>query len=1140
MNKRGRTPSDAPPVPIGPSAEADWTVWELPSSAGSGAVLTLPDEAAPVVYYLPDGPALADDPETGAPGLAATVLLDRQPHPEEAAIGHLVRHGAVSLDLTLASSPAVPEALAGETRAENDPSGGEPPVEYRPLYTREVQFDLIQDEKPLVSTTAYGTEPRVTVSGALNRDAILGFMAALRGEASDLVVRTTVSFRTAEAPRRVTVRGTWSDVHDALAARIADDPVGESVLREAFASMLKDGIVTAEPEGPTDALFAAFMRQASVILTEVDDDQYALRGRPHPSFGFTAVETVRTGRERSVTLETDLKRVVGSALDGYEWDRFVRLYPLQTDRPGEPVLRRTRSTSARPRGPGEQRPTRMAAIDGGVRSVASVIAVDESPAGLPRADWRPTVIDDARWQALDDLRVGEQVAGMRHLPVVDEGKEKESVWPDRIDANRYWYPPGFDPIKPDTTTDANEAFAFDCEVLGALPEGGRALRATVRIKLEPTPPDSRAVEELDDRHDFRPVELTDVSVELNVPYFDQDSRKTRRNALPGEASWDGEHLVVEVDLIDEWVKLAYGALSDPDFQELDATLTVAYAFEAYQPINNRTVILTVEDKVATLPVEYADRGVRRGDPLPVYFDAPSSTLHLPNRAVRLGPSQADAAEIRTEPTAVTADGGAAETRARSFPTMTASATPVTPLTDVGTLIRPEHTIGDVTGGGEITLPGGPGPKYGVRTMRRRGSVDLLYPCETYGDRYRRTVDGETEAIGCDDAFRLDEITFRPYRRLPEALTPAVREYVRDVYQSRQRPDRYLVVPERYRIDRRPPTDTRPYQLRAMLHSTVRTDETDSTCTFIVGLVPDLPPYARRALTATLADLGADDPILEYPTAAADTTEYEWLTGFDIEEGVDAAPTVFEADRALYVHLETGLINGHLLVNWLRSMGVRGRATFMLADGTTLPVDLELNLARPTGPLEAGPIAVTHDGGRVELSNPTRNLIDVTDLRIYGSDPDAMGPAIPVEATLDPGERVEVEVPSGFPEAYPIYTERASEATEIDEHHLFVENITANIVFHTSADLEALDIEELQIEVGLASGSEGARSVGLSPGTPTGEVRLVLPLTAYLDEAIVRYRIEATYTDDTTARTSWSEWDLTSRGPIVFLTEGDLP
>src|SRR5207248_10665443 len=99
----------------------------------------------------------------------------------------------------------------------------------------------------------------------------------------------------------------------------------------------------------------------------------------------------------------------------------------------------------------DQASERLAALDDRISSLALTMrpAASRAPAATLAASGlsRPTIAYAApgrlthHWE-MDDLVVDDTVGAVVHLPIVED--PSAPLWHDRLDANRYWYTPGFE------------------------------------------------------------------------------------------------------------------------------------------------------------------------------------------------------------------------------------------------------------------------------------------------------------------------------------------------------------------------------------------------------------------------------------------------------------------------------------------------------------------------------------------------------------------------------------------------------------------------------------------------------------------------------------------------------------------------
>ena len=168
---------------------------------------------------------------------------------------------------------------------------------------------------------------------------------------------------------------------------------------------------------------------------------------------------------------------------------------------------------------------------------------------------------------------------------------------------------------------------------GAVPTVG--LDGTVRLTLRQAMSDAtRArLEELGNPV-AQPVPVGNLSVSLDLPFRDEETGQVRRQLFAAEAVQEGDTITATVALLNQWVRLCYGALAYPGFQEEPARLRVAFAFRAYVPLRDHRLELAFGGKIALTEVAAASALVPARVLRPV-FEPARMALHLPHGVLRL-------------------------------------------------------------------------------------------------------------------------------------------------------------------------------------------------------------------------------------------------------------------------------------------------------------------------------------------------------------------------------------------------------------------------------------------------------------------------------------------------------------------------
>ncbi len=819
--------------PITAPIESGWLKKEL---AGGLTIQVSPDGS-----YAPSQPDLLLD-RAGQPVFSLTLMLSRQPGPAEDSVTPLIQQGVLMLGLSMARSVSQPVTVEGRT--------------YRPLFAQEARFSLLETGSGIEvgRASGMGAEPHASLSVQLSRDQAIGVVTALRGSASNLTARCDVRYRVRRQPQTIRLQGSWAAVYDALAAGAdTSKTIDQRALLRYFAALVGGGALEARVESPDGArrsapeelaaIFPRFVALSGMILRRVttalppDDARnvYMLRDRPDDHLTLDLRQGIAATEDAHLLIEARLEDVIGS-LQGADWNAFVHLIGPTGALGGglSPTPQRVRSgrTIAPPQLPMAMQPDRS------VRSLPLMMR-PVSAVGPPAT---AMVASDA---AAPSLRVGPAVhipigdividppdaEQLRILPVVED--PASPVWHDRANPASYWYPAAFTVVQsvpaanPDTSP-----FLFTCVQTGATATG-HGLDGSVRFTLTrgmsaaaraacPAGAPSQA------------LPLGNLAISLELPFRDQDGT-TKVHPLTGTVEQSGDTLTVIVKLLDDWVKLCYGALAYPNFQVQPARLVITYTYDAYVIIRKGGLGLAYGGKVAQLPLTRSPIEARSMGDRP-YYDAQSQSLQSPLGSLRFA---------REAP-----NGAPVNRRLASAMMATALAKPDLEADGILTsFINRTH--------------------YAVQTLARQERVDVFFPCDTLGGLYQ--LNGQS---GCQDAFKLDQTHYQLYEEIKELKHPLYQ-----VFRSLQQPGLFLVLPAAYRITRFGHSEgSRAYRPAIAVYATIDlTAIPPSEYVVRATLQPDVPAYARRELLAKLESY-ALSPILQFPTEVSSVPDYKWLVG----------------------------------------------------------------------------------------------------------------------------------------------------------------------------------------------------------------------------------------------------------------------
>jgi len=1101
----------------GPSIDQDWQAQDVVLGDGTAVpVLTLADADSAADYVLPASPQLARSNQ-GKPLIALSLVLSEQPSLEASNIRSLVARGLLTLDVGLHVAPAVLDVLAAQSGRS-----------YRRLFARRVVYQLRwfaenASEPPVVLATAEasGPEARAALGAQLDRDQTLDILTTLDGGPSRLELCADVDYRVVGVPVRVSLDGVWATIHDTISANLDEESrVSAAALSSIILAMAAAGVfaVTGESGRPIplagEELTRLFLRQSSVILRPLPDAQgmpafYTVRPRPHESFHLRYSESVQSVDSATHRLCAALHEVMGSAAGRFVWDDHIQLVAPSTADPAylEPVVRRVRAARRARSNRGTTGSFRVAVMSSAVASLAVATRPQTSAAVRPQvaaAHMRPQAA--AGHLMLDDLRVELPHRDLvRSLPVIHD--VNAPYWHDRLSKSKTWYAPELVFVQPDPTDSVDTSpFLFSFERTGVTNAGQPALRATIRLTLRQTL--SAATEtalERDNRRSAHPVPLNSLSVSLLVPFVDATDGRLKQHALEAQVTQVGDDIVVAVPVLNEWVRLSYGALAMAGFQTQPVQVRIAYAFTGYVVVKEKELELAFGGKALHTRVVYsaADAGAVGSG----YLNAATLTYVKPTTSVRYQ------REAPVPPSRVARPAGVSFlSRPQAF-----VARPVVgarPLVAASAAVRPQLAVAVQTAALLRKV------KYATRSQVRRQTETALVACSRLGRFYQELREGTATAIGCQDALTLGQTRYRQYEEIVALRDPDYR-----VYRSLQQPGNFLVVPTRFCISRRAAGEDDAYRPLVFLNALLDADvPANNRVELRATLQPEIAVFKVRALKARLSLLDPQ-PIVHFPTdIPTESVAVRWA--LDPSIVAEGEGDIMDADGPfISTFFSLDLAGWQLLRAVLEVPGVSGSITFGLADGSELSSNLLLRLDRVRGPWESGPLEVTSSGAQLELRNRIEQSVDVAELVRYSGA--VVAETVPVETSVAPGEAVAVQ---GAGDLVPVYTYPAGDSVSITEVRSFVEDIYSNLIFINLLNFDSHNLTRLDVEARV-QGIAGRHTAQLSDEVRVADIPIVLPLTTYLAQHVLEFRVTKVFTNRVAEMTEWLQWDLDTTVPV---------
>jgi hypothetical protein len=603
-----------------------------------------------------------------------------------------------------------------------------------------------------------------------------------------------------------------------------------------------------------------------------------------------------------------------------------------------------------------------------------------------------------------------------------------------------------------------------------------------------------------------PVAINNISVGLSIPFRDQSGVIRHNQIAASSVEDDGQTVVATINLMDDWVRMSYGALAFPEFQPGEQVkVVVHYSFEAYREIRpgsqDPIFYLAYGGKSITVPIDPGDNDINPAAGL-LQVDSRTGQLNF------------GLTELRPLP-----KSGTRARRMRAFPlAFELERPPISSRPSTLPVIHPPVHMADWI---HESIKK---PTYALGSQTRSSELPVLFPCEQFGMLYAEEVAAEQRAIGCQEAFKLGQTQFRILAEVPMGKTNF------RVFRSLQVPGQFIVLPNVYAIGRYEPTEgERAYRPLILLYSTIDVDDlTNSRCVFLSTLQPVLTRFERAQLLDELRRKYHPNPTISYFTEQDGEVDFVWALPTNggllrLEAEANRLPDSFQ------VSLVTDVIGVPQLQAIMAASGITGTATVKLPDGTELRTTLQLKLSNITGPWEAGPIEVITTAGSARLINHIQSVTNISKLLLIDSG--AITSEVMVNSRLETDAEISVSLPTAASQVEPVYSVEPTVA-DLTEIRSFIEDIEANLVFINRLDMAANKISKLRVIARIQGVAEQKQVEFTATSDISLDVKFILPLTIYLARPPIDLELYATNLSGEERELVRRTWQFSSQGAIV--------
>ncbi|WP_290796500.1 hypothetical protein [Flavihumibacter sp. UBA7668] len=424
----------------------------------------------------------------------------------------------------------------------------------------------------------------------------------------------------------------------------------------------------------------------------------------------------------------------------------------------------------------------------------------------------------------------------------------------------------------------------------------------------------------------------------------------------------------------------------------------------------------------------------------------------------------------------------------------------------------------------------PTVKYKKQSYIRSQSIELHFPCVEYGQYYLEETAGASTAIGCKEAYKLGEISPSFYSPVPDLDTDQYK-----LFRSTNVPNDFLVVPTNYIIGRQQVEEEGKEVFKPMilLYSTLDAVTGTSKWVLDATLIPDLNPETRYDLEQVCARLTPYPPNLHYLTeipagSAESVLSLDHMTG--------TSTRIVPYGKFIRLTVETDISSILILLEMLERDAINGLFTTVLSATEKYTSRLQPGLQKIGGEWLNGHASISYDGaGQLKLLNRTENRLQFSGILAKTS----TGAAIQLELLeeIEGFASLEKTIPEdqylGF---IPQYQVIDASPIELEQINNYIEDVQCQVIFLSTTDFNEEQLAGAEITYKLKS-STGENMLELTAQERSREVYIQMPVTNFLLERVIEYRISKLVKSDqteTVVQSAFIEQDLSDKGNIIYI------
>lgn len=679
---------------------------------------------------------------------------------------------------------------------------------------------------------------------------------------------------------------------------------------------------------------------------------------------------------------------------------------------------------------------------------------------------------------------------IRSLPIIDN--VHKNFWRDRKNKSKIWYQPNFSIVKPELNSEYElSPFQFEFKNIGKNNFGEDILEGMIIVTLKKYLDQSvkKEIENIGDSLDLNEIPTANIIFQLELIHL-ETSGATKKSYLYSDNVKNLNDLIkVSFRLTNEWTRLAYGNIS-MSRGDNKAQIIINYNFEGYSEIKPDTIKLNGGFKLNGMPIQL--KTSRSKNELGVKFDLRSKKV-ITNTGITVAFEKNEKKPVKTG-------------------TMIFTPTNLKPVSILNSPLKLKFDVIEKIKKNK---------KYALQKFGIHHSLELIFPCTDYGEMYRELLnDAKLEVVGCKEPYKLGEVNIPIFEYLEELDHPLYK-----VYRSTQIPNRFLLEPKEYVISRRSKIQENPYTPNIFLFSTVDAENLDnSNCVLDVLLEPNISVYEIYKLINSLSKYTSYEVKLDL---ISEILQPGALFNWNIPSSIAQEVLSYPLGIGIRTTISCDISDMMTLKTMLESNVISGSFNLNIPGVGNLKSNLVLSLQKITGPWQEGPLELKSSQNSISVQNKIESPIDVSCIRLIKDDTEKN---LVVHQTILPGGNFAVPVESDFDFAYPIYEVKNSTA-HINELKNYIEDIECQVILINNVDFEQAELASITIELKLHN-DPTIQQIEFQPADEIEEVNFLMPVTDFLSQRIVEYRIKD-------HNTNWFKHNIAAEGNIINLTSGHL-